>query len=379
MEEAVFHGRLGVQQRVLPGYRAAFFETLAGLCPDGLSVFAGEAGRQEAIQAVSGLEGAHLARARNLHLGPVERRTYLCWQGGLVQWLERWQPQALVVEANPRILSTRLAVSWMHRRGRRVLGWGLGAPGAAEMPAHFSWRQRLRAGFYRQFDGLIAYSRRGAAEYRALGMPTERVFVAPNAAAHRPDKMPERAAPAAEAARLLFVGRLQTRKRLDNLLRACAALPEALQPELTVVGEGPARAEFEAAARQWYPRARFVGAQHGAALEAYFAEADLFVLPGTGGLAVQQALASGLPVIAAQGDGTQDDLVRPENGWQAPPDDWQALAGALQAALADRLRLRAMGQASYRIAAEEANVEVMARAFVEALKQVQALQIRAGR
>ena len=49
------------------------------------------------------------------------------------------------------------------------------------------------------------------------------------------------------------------------------------------------------------------------------------MLPGTGGLAVQQAMAHGLPVIVAQGDGTQDDLVRPENGWQIPPDDLAAL------------------------------------------------------
>ncbi len=45
-------------------------------------------------------------------------------------------------------------------------------------------------------------------------------------------------------------------------------------------------------------------------LDSYFSSADLFVLPGTGGLAVQEAMSHGLPVIMGQGDGTNDDLVR---------------------------------------------------------------------
>ena len=92
--------------------------------------------------------------------------------------------------------------------------------------------------------------------------------------------------------------------------------------------------------------------------------ADLFVLPGTGGLAVQQAMAYGLPVIVAQGDGTQDDLVRPGNGWQVPPDDLPALQACLEAALADPARLRQMGAESYRIVRDEINVEQMVAVFV---------------
>ena len=51
-----------------------------------------------------------------------------------------------------------------------------------------------------------------------------------------------------------------------------------------------------------------------------------------------------LPVIVARGDGTQDDLVRDENGWQIPPDDYAALVAALRTALSDTDRLRRMGR-----------------------------------
>ena len=102
-------------------------------------------------------------------------------------------------------------------------------------------------------------------------------------------------------------------------------------------------------------------------MKPYFVEADLFVLPGTGGLAVQEAMSHGLPVIVAQGDGTQDDLVRAGNGWQIPPNDFDALLAALRDALSDPARLRAMGAESYRIVSEEINLEKMVEAFVQAV------------
>ncbi len=89
--------------------------------------------------------------------------------------------------------------------------------------------------------------------------------------------------------------------------------------------------------------------------------------PGTGGLAVQQAMRWGLPVIAAQGDGTLDDLVQPENGWRVPPGDLQALTRTLQSALEDLPRLRRMGQASFQIVQEQANIEKMVEVFIQAL------------
>jgi glycosyltransferase involved in cell wall biosynthesis len=139
------------------------------------------------------------------------------------------------------------------------------------------------------------------------------------------------------------------------------------KPRLIIVGDGPERAELESLAKEVYPSAEFIGAKHGAELKPYFTEADLFVLPGTGGLAVQEAMSYGLPVIVAKGDGTQDDLVRSGNGWQIPPDDFEALVSTMKNALADVARLRGMGEDSYRIVAEEISIEKMVEVFVKAL------------
>lgn len=365
-----FEGRLGIVQRVLPSYRASFFELLAGSCQDGLSLFAGQPRPDESIASARNLRGARLFPARNLHLLSPSNPYYFCYQGGLPAWLEEWNPDALIVEANFRYLSSPAAVKWMRSRGRPVLGWGLGAPRSG------GFFGRIRDRFLGQFDGLVAYSARGAQQYASIGFSPDRIFVAPNAVAPAPaHPLPVRADQYAGAPSLLFVGRLQARKRLPSLLQACANLPAALKPRLVIVGDGPESDSLRTLAREVYPSAEFAGPKHGAELDPYFRAADLFVLPGTGGLAVQQAMSYGLPVIVAQGDGTQDDLVRPDNGWQIPANNDLALADCLRAALEDLPRLRRMGAESYRIVAQEINLEHMASVFINALNQVSARSV----
>jgi glycosyltransferase involved in cell wall biosynthesis len=363
------NGRVGVQQRVLPDYRVAFFECLAEHFPERLSVFAAQPLAQEMIHPVQAIPNVHFEQGFNLHLFHPAHPLYLCWQLGLLRWLGAWRPQVLIVEANPRYLTTRLAVQWMRRQGGKVIGWGLGAPPLAGFSGRL--RQIERARFLQSLDGIIAYSHRGAEQYRQAGFPPERIFTALNAVARRPGSTPPPKPPDfVERPRVLFVGRLQARKRIDLLLQACASLPANLQPHLAIVGDGPERQALEDLAAQIYPAARFLGERRGAALSEAFNWADLFVLPGTGGLAAQQAMAHGLPLIVAEGDGTQEDLVRPANGWLVPPNDLSALKQALAEALSDAARLRRMGAESFRLAVEEVNVEAMAEGFARAVCQI---------
>ena len=355
--------RLALQQRLAPAYRAEFFETLAAACPGGLNILAGQPMPGEAMGPQASLARAGFTPTRNRYY--FGGSLTLVWQAGWRAWLESWAPDALVVEANPRNLSIPRAAAWMHRRGKPVIGWGLGAPprsGRLEAIQGALWRALLG-----QFDALITYSRQGADEFARLGYPAEKIFVAPNAVTRRPPQPPHRPELLQRKPVVLFVGRLQPRKRVDLLVRACAALPAARQPELWIAGDGPARPDLQALAGSAYPPARFFGDQRGGDVERLFAGADLFVLPGTGGLAVQQAMSAGLPVIAAEADGTQADLVRPENGWCLPPGDFSALVGMLNEALGDIPRLRRMGAASYRIVAQEVNVEAMVDVFLKAL------------
>jgi glycosyltransferase involved in cell wall biosynthesis len=352
-----FAGKLALQQRVLPIYRAAFFDLLASACDGGMSLYSGLPRLSEGIAITDRLQAANYRLGKNVHL--FGGSFYLCYQRGLIDWLEEWNPDALIVEANPRYLSTPSAVTWMHKQNKPVIGWGLGAPPVS------GFREQRRIAFLRQFDAMICYSQRGADEYAHQGFPLDNIFVAPNSVSPSPTwPMPQRADAFGERPCVLFVGRLQFRKNVDLLLGACAEIQNV---RLVIVGDGPERESLAELAGEIYPSAEFVGSKHGDELKPYFAEADLFVLPGTGGLAVQEAMSHGLPVIVAQGDGTQDDLVGSENGWQIPANDFEALVSTMKGALSDAARLRRMGEESYRIVKEEINIEAMTDVFVEAL------------
>lgn len=375
-DKEFFPGKLGVQQRVLPAYRVDFFDSLAEVCEGGMSIFAGDVRSEESIPAANNLQVARFFKSRNLHFINSQSPYYLLWQKGLIRWLDDWNPDVLIVEANPRYLSTSRGIRWMRAQQRPVIGWGLGAPEIkrqASLLGGFkaAWRTRTRRRFIQQLDAIIAYSHKGADEYSSLAEPHQKVFVATNAVTKSPEgEPPKRAFGFDGRAKVLFVGRLQPRKRIDNLLLACASLPENLQPILWIVGDGPARADLEELANEIYPSAEFPGRKNGPELEKYFLEADLFVLPGTGGLAVQEAMSYGLPVIAAEGDGTQEDLVKSGNGWLIPANDDQQLLNTLQEALADPTRLRQMGDKSFKVVQEEINIEQMVKVFVAALNSV---------
>lgn len=370
---AKFSGHLAVQQRVLPLYRAPFFDTLGASCTGGLSLFAGDPRPIESIAVAQNLEIAKYTHAKNRHL--FSGSLYACYQENLLKWLDDTNPDALILEANPRYLASPAAIKWMHERGRPVIGWGLGATYQTGLWAglrHKNWTR-----FLNRFDALIAYSQHGAAEYAALGIPGKKIFIAPNAVSLRPTgEMLERPLyKAIEPLVVLFVGRLQARKRIDNLIRAFASIPKKLMLRIWIVGDGPERASLERLASKLIsedvPEIRFLGERHGPELNHIWGESDLFVLPGTGGLAVQEAMSHALPVIVAKGDGTQDDLVRPENGWQIPANDLDALIATLNEATSDITRLRKMGAESFRIVSEEINVEKMVDVFMEALGQVE--------
>ncbi len=334
-----------------------------------MSLFAGMAREEESVKAGK-LQIANYKLGENVHL--FGGAFYLCYQKGFLNWLADWNPNALIMEANPRYLATSSAVKWMHARGRKVIGWGLGAPPPSPrwgtppiFEKHWGRRRGVWSRFVNQFDAMLSYSQRGADEYAALGFPREKIFVAHNSVAPKPMTTPDLRPSTFDRPSIIFVGRLQARKRVDWLLSACAEME--FSPRLVIVGDGPEREKLQALAKEVYPAAEFVGAKHGAELTPYFSQADLFVLPGTGGLAVQEAMAHGLPVIVAKGDGTQDDLVRAGNGWQIPPEDYGALVRVTREALSDVSRLRKMGAESLRIVTEEINIEKMVESFVRAL------------
>jgi phosphatidylinositol alpha 1,6-mannosyltransferase len=158
---------------------------------------------------------------------------------------------------------------------------------------------------------------------------------------------------------VLFVGRLDAEKRVDELIRAFAALPADLPAQLEIVGDGARRADWTALAAGLGlgSRIRFRGFVSEDELLAAYARAEVFCMPGVAELqsiATLEAMAAGTPVVAADAMALPH-LVRPgRNGWLYPPGDVAELSARLAALLADPQLRRRMGGASRELVAEHA-------------------------
>lgn len=158
---------------------------------------------------------------------------------------------------------------------------------------------------------------------------------------------------------VLFVGRLDREKHVDELIRAVARLPAQVPATLEVVGEGACRRELTALAARLgiTSRVRMRGFIAEAELISTYARAAVFVMPGVAelqSLATLEAMAAGTPVIAADAMALPH-LVNPgHNGWLYPPGDVDELTDRLVTLLADPALRARMGRASRRLAEQHA-------------------------
>jgi glycosyltransferase involved in cell wall biosynthesis len=132
---------------------------------------------------------------------------------------------------------------------------------------------------------------------------------------------------------LLYVGRLAPEKGIEHLKEILLQIPGTT---LAIVGDGPARENLEREFRD--APAVFTGVLQGEDLASAYASADAFLFPSTTdtlGLAMLEALASGLPVIAARSGPSREIVSDGENGMLYEAHSTASLVGAVRRLFSD--------------------------------------------
>ena len=152
---------------------------------------------------------------------------------------------------------------------------------------------------------------------------------------------------------VLSVGRIESVKRVDLIVRAMALVAPAVR--LVVVGDGTQRANVERVAEQLgvTDRVTFLGSVGDQELVDLYANALAIVYPPFDedfGYVTLESFMSHKPVITCRDSGGPNEFVRhDENGWVCEPAP-EALAEAISAADADRTRVARLGDAGFEVA-----------------------------
>jgi glycosyltransferase involved in cell wall biosynthesis len=166
-----------------------------------------------------------------------------------------------------------------------------------------------------------------------------------------PGHYPAAPRPRSSPPRLITVAMMRQGDKLASyrLLAAALAMFTDLDWSLDIVGDGEARGEIIAEFAALGSRIRWRGALDESAIAAALADADLFVWPAINeafGMALLEAQASGLPVVAGASGGVSGVISDRETGRLVSPGDPVVFAAALRSLLLDPDRRAAMGAAA---------------------------------
>jgi glycosyltransferase involved in cell wall biosynthesis len=214
-------------------------------------------------------------------------------------------------------------------------------------------QRRQRSAVFAAADKVIAVSRFIADSLRAAGCPPQKTvlhYIGVDTEFFSPGPAPR------PSHRILFVGRLVTKKGLIHLVRAMERVQQTVgDAEVVVAGDGALRPamEREAAARR--VRVTFLGVQTPAQVRDLMRGASVLCGPGivagsgdTEGLPISflEAQATGLPVVVSTSGGSEEGVVHGETGFLHTPGDESAIAEHLLALLTDPARREAFGAAA---------------------------------
>jgi glycosyltransferase involved in cell wall biosynthesis len=281
------------------------------------------------------------------------------WNPSIVRHIDRFKPSAILMLG----YNFASCIYLLLRTRRTPLIFRGDSHRLVRASGFREWvRRNLISRVFRRISAFVYVGQANYDYFRYHGVPEERLFRAPHCVDN--DRFLRSAAAAvAEAAAwkeelgiahedrvVLFAGKLESKKRPLDLLSAFsqAQLPHA---SLLFVGSGPLEHQLRAAARN-IPKVFFAPFQNQSSMPRTYAIGDVFVLPSFGksetwGLAVNEAMCMGKPIIVSDHVGCARDLVVPYgNGLVFPAGDVHALARCLQETFSDAPRLRAWGARS---------------------------------
>jgi glycosyltransferase involved in cell wall biosynthesis len=306
-------------------------------------------------------EGYDHERVANTATDPGTHHFFGLRNPSLTDRVMAWRPDIVHV-TGWAWLSHLMALHAFRRLGVRTLFRG-DSHLLDSAPAGLRWwiKHAVLRRVYSWPTGFLAVGSASRSYFRAFGVAPARLYTCPHSIDAGRFAKPA-AALEQEAAQwrkdlgisptqttVLFAGKFERKKRPAHLMRAVQWLRRS-DIVLVLAGGGELRREMDAIVAADPERFRLLPFQNQSRMPVVYRLGDLFVLPSSDGeswgLAVNEAMACGRPVLVSDRVGCAADVVDPACGRVFPAHDPAGLENALLELLGDRDRLRHMGRAA---------------------------------
>lgn len=357
-----------ILHEIVSPYRAPLFKALAdqeGIELVVLLLAESEARRDWTVDLEALPYPWRMLRSSRVETGRSERSTWFLPRG-LTEQLQQLDPDVIVLGGWGNVAVWQ-ALGWARRRGKKIVMW---SESTAERRTGYV-RTIKSAGVRRMLRRCQAFVVPGRAAERhllSLGAYTDAIFIAPNAI----DLTLFTPAPQGITAerRLLFVGQLVPRKGCDRLLQALAVADPSRECSLSIVGTGPEEETLRDLAPQLGLNVDFLGHLEYDQMPKLYRRFSGFVMPSLHdiwGFVLQEAAASGLPLIASDRVGAVADLLEGRGaGWITEPTVASLADAIRQWRLTPFAELWQMGGLA-RKAAQQLSVDRAVEGFMQAV------------
>lgn len=306
------------------------------------------------------------------------------WQKKLIKEVLKFKPDKVVFLYHAGKVNYNILILILRIKSIPFTIWGSGSGDSEDIRRELSkiqlrFKWFLKKNLFNKAHNYISYSNHYANKLESMGYNKKNIFVANNtidveSIIKKQQKFKSQSK--SNNIRFIFVGALTPQKKLGKAIDALSIIRDKGIKNFTfdIIGNGQ---EFDSIQNKIIEynlsdSIKMHGAKYGDELKYFFSNSDVFLLPGTGGLAVNEAMAHGLPVISTPGDGTGYDLII--NGRNGILLDFnyqtEDLINSIQFMLnLDKKRLEDIGKASTVIVKEKASMENMVERFYKAIVQ----------
>jgi glycosyltransferase involved in cell wall biosynthesis len=296
---------------------------------------------------------------------------------GMLEAIQEYNPDVIIVFAHVGTKSFRQIVDWGKANGKKVVMWT-----CFWNPKHAAYKHMIRSyfvkAFYTKADYHLAYSTQARDRLVKIGVPQENIAIAYNGidvAQYGADLMMDGAEAGFDhsVVNFLYVGAFGPTKGVDLLVKALAICKNqfGLRFNAHLIGDGPTRPLCQQLVSQHKLDAEVkLPGRLPKGIGKYFKAADCVVMPASGGLLINEAILFKKPIITAEADGTEVDLVvNGFNGIRFVSDSALSLAQSLTE-MANNLRYyQENAVAALPLVTKRSNTDVMAETFTQMVRR----------